>query len=244
MSKESLAILAGGLGTRARELANGVHKSLIKLPDGLSIIERLLSQAKSNNIEKAYVVTDRSQRNGVYEEVLGIASQNNIEAISVNQNISQFYGTMFALALICSTVPENENVITFEGDVVISNEAASKIFSSKPNTFIIDDTPKNDCESMKVVVGKGKILKFSKQITGYPEFCGISHLDYSLRKKYNALTKNIKTKNPYYEEVFNHLVELGIELPYLVISESTWNEIDNINDFVETTRKLGTWSGV
>lgn len=241
MTKESIAILAGGLGTRVKELTNGSHKSLLRLPDGLSIIERLLSQAKSNNIERAYIVSDRSQNKAVFEEVIGIATQKNIEAISIDQDISKFYGTMFALALICSTVPEYENVIAFEGDVVVSDAVAIKVFATSPNTFIIDDIPKDDCESMKVVKDNDKIKQFSKQIIGYPEFCGIVHLDHKIRKMYNFVAKNVKTKNPYYEEVFNRLASLGVELPYLTISESEWNEIDNQNDYIETTRKFSSW---
>jgi len=241
MTKESIAILAGGLGTRAQEFTKGAHKSLIKLPDGLSIIERLLCQAKSNDIERAYIVTDRSQKTGVFEEVVGITSQKNIEAISVNQDISKFYGTMFALALICASAQECESVISFEGDVVISDAAAKKVFATRPNTFIIDDIPKNDCESMKVVIAEGKIVQFSKQIIGYPEFCGIVHLDHKLRKMYILEAKNVKTKNPYYEEVFNKLASLGVELPYSTISESAWNEIDHQDDYLESTRKFSSW---
>ncbi len=244
MTKESLAILAGGLGTRARELTRGKHKSLIKLPDGLSIIERVLCQAKSNNIQKAYIVSDRSQNFGIFEEVLGIATQKNIEAISVNQEISKFYGTMFALALICTTVPADENVIAFEGDVVVSNAAATKIFETKPNTFIIDNVPKEDDESMKAVICDGKIKKFSKQITGYPEFCGISHLNYEIRKRYNLESKKVTTRNPYYEEVFNSLAEAGAKLSYTSISESEWNEVDDKNDYIETTRKFNSWNTI
>jgi len=241
MTRESLAILAGGYGTRATELTKGAHKSLIRLPDGLSIIERMLTQAKENNIEKAYIVTDRSQKTGVYEAVVDITSSKNIEAISLDQDMSQFYGTMFALALVCSSVPKDENVITFEGDLVISDVAAKKVFETKSNTFIVDDLPKYDPESMKVVIAKGKIRQFSKQIIGYPEFCGIVHLDHKFRKMYNLEAKNVKSKNRYYEEVFNRLASLGVEFPYLVISESAWNEIDNQNDYIETTHKLRAW---
>lgn len=242
MTKESLAILAGGLGTRAKELTNGAHKSLIKLPDGLSIIERLLSQAKTNNVERVYLVSDRSQNTGVFEEVFGIASQKNIETISINQDVDKFYGTMFALALICSSVPEDENVIMFEGDVVVSDIAATKIFATIPNTFIIDDVPKDDCESMKVVISGGKIKKFSKQLVGYPEFCGITHLDRKIRRTYNVVAKKVKTKNPYYEEVFNRLAGLGVELPFSSIAESEWNEVDDMNDYIETKDKFSSWN--
>lgn len=239
-----LGILAGGYGKRAESVTKGEHKSLLKLPNKKTIISRLIEQASTNGIPKAYVVCFSPRYQPLIDNIESISSRLGINLVLLDQDPNKFYGTMFALRLVCMNVEANELPIIFEGDVVVSNTVAKGIFNQSQTQFVIDNRRKYDTESMKCVVKRDSIKFFSKEIKGSREFCGILALDKEMRNLFVSESHAVKIPNPFYEYVFNRIANKEYRLPYYVIPESEWNEVDDETDYQQTLSKYKLWKEV
>lgn len=240
MNTKVLAILAGGYGRRASNFTNGEHKSLIKLPNQTTIITRLINQARHCGIKKVYMVHFIPPPAKLIETVTKCISKLDMELVLLGQDPAKHYGTMYALKLVCSNVKE-DTVIVFEGDVIISNNVAKKIFTNSKTGFFIDNKNKADLESMKVKLIGNSIVRFGKDILNQPEFCGILTFNKKLRNQFLLESDKVSIDNPFYEFVFNLLAKSRIRLPYFIIPESQWNEVDDENDYQEMINKYLTW---
>lgn len=241
MKNLAAAILAGGYGRRIKEHSSVLHKSLLSLSNGSTIIGRMMNQLYKNGVERIFIVHFIPIVEELINEVNSQTEYMDIQLNFVRQDPFKEYGTMYALKNIFEQYRDKDDLIIVEGDVVCSDNVINAICNASGTVLVIDDNISTDSEAMKAKCSNGKITYLSKAISGYPEFCGVMRFTAKHRNLFLDNTSFIKVQDPFYEDAFNIILDNKKGFPFLQISRNDWIEIDTADDFDEAKKKIMKW---
>ncbi len=236
-------ILAGGFGRRMSSVTFRLHKSLLQLPDGKTIVGRMLQQMFDAGVSKVIVVHFVPTLPELHEEVNRVSTELGLKVIWVGQNPQLEYGTMFALKRACLAASSVRDVVVVEGDVICTDGVIDLICRGCDSEFLIEDVDSTDPEAMKCKTSSGFVTYLSKSLTRGPEFCAIIRLSQKDRTKFIKACDSVRVKEPYFEDALNEMISAGTKVPYKTISSGDWIEVDTPEDYLKAQKLITLWSG-
>jgi choline kinase len=212
-------ILAAGIGSR---LGRPYPKSLSKLPDGTSIMERQIAALRGSGIKEIIVV-------------VGFKKEFIMEAFpSAYYKYNPFYYiTNTSKSLLAAVADIDDDVIWMNGDVVFDEGILHEIMNIDKSVICVNNEKCHEEEIKYTVNEKGLIDKISKVIPvgeAKGEAIGINKV---LKKDLQTFRECLDKcdDNDYFERGIEYMVEAGGEfLPY-DISKYKCIEIDMQEDW-------------
>lgn len=227
-----LIILAAGTGSRLGGLTKKIPKSLIKIRNK-SLIEFQIAQFENHKISKIIIVT------GFGSKVLKRKIGKKVKYI-FNKKF-RTTNNMYSLWTARNFLRNEDTIITF-ADLIMSKFITKKIIESQNPINVAVDTSQILNGTMTVKVKKNKLISIGKKKEMNPDgnFIGVSKIK---KKKIDLFRKTLikiagETKNKYYTEIFNYLIEKKIFIKAIDIKKNFWREIDTKKDLLELKKKI------
>lgn len=243
MSSPTGIILAGGFGHRITKLTSSGHKSLLSLPDGETIIGRLIRQFVQHGVGRVVIVHFVPVVEALMKEVGAVTARTKADVVLAPQDPTVEYGTMFALRCGLRAVSENAHVIVVEGDVVCADQLIAKACQADHTMLFINDTLSSDPEAMKAQIEGGRVFYLAKTITGYPESSAVMRFAPPDWKRYVKETYNTRVAEPFFEDTLN-LIAAKSPYAYATTSDDEWIEVDTSEDWQRALMLWERWNAV
>jgi choline kinase len=242
----NLFILAAGSGRRMYPLTKDRPKSLLDLGDGSTLLDKQLELALSNPaITSIYIVT------GYKHEQIDAK----VEEYTGQKTIHSVYNPFFdisnnLMSLWCSHHHfSDEDFIITNGDNIYKPVVFDRLTSSREEGIFItiDHKEHYDEDDMKVIIHQGHIQRISKKIdpvqsnaesVGLVKVVGQHHREL-FQKHLLQLIKQDKSRDAFWLEIFNALIDNGHPVSALEIGQHDWGEMDFHPD-VELMKKAIT----
>ncbi len=224
-------ILSAGKGTKLQPLTLSHPKSLYKLDDDTTILQRLVRTIRKYDNDAEIVVVVGF----MYKHI-----QNELEEDNANFVHNPFYsitGSMGSL-WFAKDYLQRENITIINGDIVASDEMIQDILCKYTNIpcVLLDSTHK-DNQKYNVQVQDDKVCVMSKNLTEYMgNYASITKLDaVSSRFLLEQLDQMVKDEmyNLFFEDALVQMIfEKNFELYYIDIKDYKWVEVDCVDDLL------------
>ena len=221
-------ILNSGMGTRLGVLTKNNPKSLVKLSENKTIFSNAIEILSKFEIEEFIITT------GYLANVLKEYVKTNFPHLKFKFIHNPAYDKTNYIKSI-DLIPElNDDIVLIHGDLIFSENTASKIINSKNTGVIIDSTiplPKDDFKA-KIINDQVKCIStkyFENDAVACQPFYKITSKDWKLWKdKINEYCQNNQT-NVYAENALNQLTK-QIHINPIDIKGGLCMEIDTPKD--------------
>lgn len=224
--------LIAGKGSRLHPLTLTYPKTLYKLNDDITVIERMIHLIKKYDSNAKIVA------------VTGFMHKK-IESLIDDNNVTFVYNPFFEVTNSIASLwfakdylMDDDGVVLINGDIVMDESLVKDIVCSKPEkpTVLLDSSIKKDGD-YNVQVNGNKVVVMSKGLDEYTgEYAGIVRLDKNtLKDYYKELEQMIEDGlyDQWYEDV---IVQMIFKNNYNVYFEDVanydWTEIDCVSDLV------------
>ncbi len=221
--------LVAGKGTRLNPLTLSHPKSMFKLDNNTTLIQRMVKLIQKNDVEADIVVVTGHMHKSIEEELQNVQFVFNPFYEVTNSIASLWFAKEHLL---------DNDVVIIDGDIVMSDRLVREVVCqpvSKP--MVLVDSSIKTAGDYNVEVSDDKVLVMSKDLEiYYGEYAGISRLDKkSAAKMYKEI--ELMIEEGYYDQWYeNSLVQLifkeDFHLYYQDISKYEWTEVDNVNDLI------------
>tara|TARA_B100000902_G_scaffold389863_1_gene437786 strand:+ start:1462 stop:2181 length:720 start_codon:yes stop_codon:yes gene_type:complete len=227
----NFVILAAGIGSRLRPLTDDMPKCCIEVYSE-SIIERLLSQIRSNFSSKNIIIVT-----GYKDDILRNKIGEHSEDITfVHNQIFDSTNNMYSAALGLKSIDIEMDTVIMNADCVYSDEIFYLIKAAKRST-IFSDGSFYDQESMKVKILDNFVISMSKELSKSKDIAVSIDLYFFKNKE---LIKLLKIFDYYISDSqLNNWTEVGINdlvskdnkcILHKDINGASWYEIDTLDD--------------
>ena len=221
--------MVGGKGTRLHPLTLKNPKSMYKLDENTTLLQRMVTLIKKND-ENADIVIVTGYMHKIIEEQF--------------QDVAFFYNPFYAVTNSIASLwfarehLDAETVVLINGDIVMSEEIVKNFLckSVEKATVLLDSSIRKNGD-YNVEVSGDQVLVMSKELTTYfGEYAGVTLLD-----RHSALLMKTEleemVEDGFYDQWFeNVLVQLifkrNFHLYYKDISDYEWTEVDSVNDLL------------
>ena len=222
--------LVAGKGSRLHPLTYNYPKSLYRLDDDTTVIQRMVNLLRSYDKDAEIVAVTGFMASKIEE---------NMPDITYIRN--PFYGVTNSLASLwfAKEYLLKGDVVIINGDVVVSNEIADKILTKPVSGAVVlaDSSIRTDGD-YNVQVHNDRVVVMSKDIKSYfGEYAGITMLDREAAEHLYEETVLMNDDGCYecwYEDALVQMIfRKNFKLGYLDICNYDWTEIDCANDLVK-----------
>ena len=216
-------ILTAGLGSRLKKFIN-YPKSLIKINDTQSIIERIVLQLKSQGINEIYVVT------GFKHELIKKELGKKVKYIY----FKNIYKTNNLQTLLSVKNILNKPSVCLFADIIFDIKILKKILLKKEDIVLAIKKGKILKDTMRVKIKRKKIVDMGNQVkveNADGNFLGLAKFTkfgIKFLKKY--LEKNKYNNKDYYTKAIVDMIKDNFTINYLDINKLFWKEIDTKKD--------------
>lgn len=217
------------------------HKSLLPLPDGQLIVERIVQQLSSAGILDVVFVSFFPPVDELLVIISEACKQYNVRPQIVHQDPIIEYGTIFSAFRGCDVIKNGDDILLVEGDVVCKSHLIPRLVEATGSLALIDNSVCMDEEPMAVECSNGYALRFGKNIGRYAEFCGIIRIAGADVQAFVRACKEVSRPNGYYEEALNLMLAEGWKLRTMVIPKEDWVEVDTPEDMEEMRQLWARW---
>ena len=248
-------ILAAGMGKRLGKYANDSNKCLIEI-NGMTLIEKTIESLVLNNIRNIYIVTGYRHKE-LKDYILHVKScKYKKKDVSVNFIENENYdktNNIYSLFLT-KDVLKNDDTLLLESDLIYDCKLIDDLLKAKEDNIALLSPYESWMDGTCVILDKqNKIIQFidknkfkKKEMHKYMKTVNIYKFSANFLSKYYIpyLTNYIEIngKNDYYEQVFQTILNDATSsdsfLYGLVISSTSWHEIDNYMDLVNANEKF------
>jgi len=227
--------LVAGKGTRLHPLTLSYPKTLFKLDESETVLQRMVRLIKANDKDAEIVVVTGFMHKKIEESLTnyGITFVFNPFYAVTNSIASLWFAKEYLI---------RDNVTIINGDIVMTNELVEKVLCSKVDgaKVLFDDSIKKDGD-YNVHVDKDRVIVMSKDLEDYDgEYAGVSKLDAHTAKKLLSEIQMMMEDEQYTQWYENALVQLifreNFKLEYINISDYQWTEVDTVNDMAYAKR--------
>lgn len=221
--------LVAGKGTRLHPLTLSYPKTLYKLDDNETVIQRMINLIRNCDSNAEIVVVTGFMHTKI---------EASLEQYGVNFVFNPFYAVTNSIASLwfAREYLHRDNVTIINGDTVMSKELVSDILC-KPVTdakVLFDSSIKKNGD-YNVHTNGNYVVVMSKDLDEYDgEYAGVSKLD---RVSANKLLEEIDMmmeEEQYTQWYENALVQMifreNFKLGYIDISSYQWTEVDTVRD--------------
>lgn len=221
--------LVAGKGTRLNPLTLSHPKSMFKLDNNTTLIQRMVRLIQKNDSKADIVIVTGHMHKSIEEELKDVQFVYN-PFYKVTNSIASLW---FAK----ETFADND-VVIIDGDIVMSERLVKEVVCrpiDKP-MVLVDSSIRTDGD-YNVEVSGDKVLVMSKELeTYYGEYAGITKLDKKSAAKM-CREMELMIEEGYYDQWYeNSLVQLifkeDFHLYYEDISDYEWTEVDSVNDLI------------
>ncbi len=230
-------IFNSGLGSRMGELTRNKHKSMIKLYNGETILERQIRILNEYGI-KEFVIT------------VGYKKEQIIEMTKKYTNISFYFvenydymNTNYIVSMNNAYELLDDNFLLLHGDLVFNRKLIEKILKDKRESICLFNENKQLPEKDFKGRFKDNILRevsisiFDDDCYAFQPLYKLSKRDINVWKnKVKEFVNNGKTK-VYAEEALNEITD-KISIYGMSYKDDYIEEIDNIDDYIRVSNEI------
>lgn len=225
-------ILSAGKGVKLQPLTLNHPKSLYKLDDKTTILQRLVRKIREYDTEAEIVVVVGY----MYKQI-----QKELEDDNVKFVLNPFYSTTGSMGSLwfAKDYLQRENVTIINGDIVASDKLMKEIvcqYTDYP-TVLLDSTHK-DANKYNVQVQGDLVCVMSKNLTEYAgNYASIVKLDAVtsrfLQEQIDQMV-NEEMYNLFFEDALVQMIfQKNFELYYKDIRDYKWTEVDCVDDLLK-----------
>ena len=225
--------MVAGKGTRLHPLTLKHPKSMYKLDENTTLLQRMVQLIKKYDKDADIVIVTGHMHRAIEEQVQGVKFVYN-----------PFYEVTNSIASLWFAQEEldADNVVLIDGDIVMSDELVREVMCKpvdKP-LVLVDSSIKTDGD-YNVEVSGNQVLVMSKELSNYyGEYAGVTKLDHDSALKMREEMDEMIEEGFYDQWYENALVQMifknDFKLYYTDISNYEWTEVDSVNDLLLAKR--------
>lgn len=221
--------MVAGKGTRLQPLTLKHPKSMYKLDENTTLLQRMVSVIKKHDSKADVVIVTGHMHKNIESQLDGVTFVYN-PFYEVTNSIASLWFAQEHL--------DTENVVLIDGDIVMSSNLVQDVMCKpvKKPVVLVDSSIKTDGD-YNVEVSGDQVLVMSKDLVSYyGEYAGVTKLDYSSAKLMRKEINDMIEEGFYDQWYENALVQLifkhNFKLYYNDISNYEWTEVDSVNDLL------------
>lgn len=225
-------ILSAGKGVKLQPLTLNHPKSLYKLDDNTTILQRLVRMIRRYDVTAEIVVVVGY----MYKQI-----QRELEDDNVTFVHNPFYSVTGSMGSLwfAKKYLQCENVTIINGDVVASDNLLKDVICQHTDyPYVLLDSSRKDANKYNVQVQNDMVCVMSKNLTDYMgNYASIIKLDaVSSRFLLEQLNQMVNEEMYvlFYEDALVQMIfEKNFELYYKDIREYEWTEVDTVDDLLK-----------
>lgn len=225
-------ILSAGKGVKLQPLTLNHPKSLYKLDDKTTILQRLVRNIRKYDADAEIVVVVGY----MYKQIQKELEDDNVKFVH-----NPFYSATSSMGSLwfAKDFLQRENVTIINGDIVASDKLMEDIVcqhTDYPNVLL--DSTRKDSNKYNVQVQGDLVCVMSKNLTEYVgNYASITKLDaVSSRFLLEQLNQMVNEEmyNLFFEDAIVQMIfQKNFELYYQDIKEYRWTEVDCVDDLLK-----------
>ena len=225
-------ILSAGKGAKLQPLTLNHPKSLYKLDDKTTILQRLVRMIRKFDAEAEIVVVVGY----MYKQIQRELEDDNVKFVHnpFYSNTSSMGSLWFAKDYL-----QRENVTIINGDIVTSDKLLQDVVCQHTDyPCVLLDSTHRDANKYNVQVQGDMVCVMSKNLTDYMgNYASVTKLDaVSARFLLEQLNQMVNDEmyNLFYEDALVQMIfQKNFELYYKDIKEYKWTEVDCVDDLLK-----------
>lgn len=225
-------ILSAGKGVKLQPLTLNHPKSLYKLDDKTTILQRLVRKIRKYDAEAEIVVVVGY----MYKQIQQELEDDNVKFVH-----NPFYSVTSSMGSLwfAKEYLQRENVTIVNGDIVASDQLIKDVVSQHTDyPYVLLDSTRNDANKYNVQVQGDLVCVMSKNLT---EFTG----NYASMTKLDAVSSrflleqlkqmvNDEMYDLFFEDALVQMIfQNNFELYYKDIKDYKWTEVDCVDDLLK-----------
>ncbi len=221
--------MVAGKGTRLQPLTLKHPKSMYKLDEGTTLLQRMVALIKKHDSEADIVVVTGHMHRAIEDQVSDVTFVYNPFYEATNSIASLWFAREHMDA---------DNIVLIDGDIVMEDELIKDVLCKPVDraTVLVDSSIKTDGD-YNVEVSGDQVLVMSKDLTSYfGEYAGVTKLDHDSSLLMRTELESMVEEGFYDQWYENALVQLifkhDFRLYYNDISNYAWTEVDSVNDLL------------
>ena len=234
-------VLSAGKGVKLQPLTLNHPKSLYKLDDKTTILQRLVRKIRKFDAEAEIVVVVGYMYSQIQKEL----EDDNVKFVhnpffSVTSSMGSLW---FAKDFL-----QRENVTIVNGDIVVSDKLIQDVVSQHTDyPYVLLDSTHKDANKYNVQVQGDLVCVMSKNLTEFEgNYASITKLDaVSSRFLLEQLNQMVNEEmyNLFFEDALVQMIfQKNFELYYKDIKDYKWTEVDCVDDLLKA-RQIQVESG-
>lgn len=225
--------MVAGKGTRLQPLTLKHPKSMYKLDEETTLLQRMVGLIKKYDDRADIVIVTGHMHRAIEEQIEGATFVYN-PFYEVTNSIASLWFAQEHL--------DTDNVVLIDGDIVMSDELVRDVMCKpvdKP-LVLVDSSIKTDGD-YNVEVSGDQVLVMSKDLDNYyGEYAGVTKLDHDSALQMREEMDSMIEEGFYDQWYENALVQLifknDFKLYFTDISNYEWTEVDSVNDLLLAKR--------
>lgn len=224
-------VLSAGKGARLQPLTLNHPKSLYKLDDTTTILQRLVRMVRRYDSDAEIVVVVGY----MYKQIKIELEDDNVKFVH-----NPFYSVTSSMGSLwfAKDFLQRENVTIINGDIVVSDQLMQDVICMHTDfPYVLLDSTHNGVNKYNVQVQSEKVCVMSKSLTKFlGNYASVTKLDaVSSRFLFDQLCQMVNEEmyNLFYEDALVQMIfEKNFELYYKDIKDYKWIEVDCVDDLL------------
>ena len=225
-------ILSAGKGVKLQPLTLNHPKSLYKLDDKTTILQRLVRKIREYDPEAEIVVVVGY----MYKQIQKELEDDNVKFVH-----NPFYSVTSSMGSLwfAKDYLQRENVTIVNGDIVVSDKLMSDVVSQHTDyPYVLLDSTRKDAIKYNVQVQGDLVCVMSKNLMEFEgNYASITKLDaVSSRFLLEQLNQMVNEEmyNLFFEDALVQMIfQKNFELYYKDIKDYKWTEVDCVDDLLK-----------
>lgn len=225
-------VLVAGQGKNLQPLTLSHPKTLYKLDDKTTVLQRLVRSIRKHDKEAEIVVVVGFMYKYIQKE---LEDDNVVFVHNPYYAVTSSMGSLwFAKAYL-----QRENVSIINGDIVMSDKLMSDVICAHTDIpYVLLDSIRTDGNKYNVQVQVDKVCVMSKNLTEFMgNYASVTKLDaVSSRFVFEQINQMVNEGmyNLFFEDALVQMIfDKNFELYYKDIKDYQWTEIDNVDDLLK-----------
>ena len=225
-------ILSAGKGVKLQPLTLNHPKSLYKLDDKTTILQRIVRKIRTFDEDAEIVVVVGYMHKQIQKEL----EDDNVRFVH-----NPFYSSTGSMGSLwfARNYLQRENVTIINGDIVAGDKLMQDVICRYTDyPYVLLDSTCKDAQKYNVQIQGELVCVMSKNLTEYAgNYASITKLDaVSSRFLLEQLNQMVNEEmyNLFFEDALVQMIfQKNFELYYMDIKEYTWTEVDCVDDLLK-----------
>ncbi len=225
-------ILSAGKGAKLQPLTLNHPKSLYKLDDKTTILQRLVRKIRKYDAEAEIVVVVGY----MYKQIQKELEDDNVKFVH-----NPFYSVTSSMGSLwfAKDFLQRENVTIINGDIVVSDKLIQDVVSHHTDyPYVLLDSTHKDANKYNVQIQGELVCVMSKNLTEFEgNYASVTKLDaVSSRFLLEQLNQMVNEEmyNLFFEDALVQMIfQKNFELYYKDIKDYKWTEVDCVDDLLK-----------